>query len=150
MKTEANPLGYSDRPRGSQKHILVVDDEILFLYSLEFFLTRASYEVTLKSSAREALELLKADRERYDLLILDILIPEFTGLDLIDALTSLEISIPIIVITGYATREIESKVRQCNIKGYLCKPFPYKELLDIVEDVLQTKEIKGESTDDCA
>jgi DNA-binding NtrC family response regulator len=148
MTTDVTELEQAETEQDHQKHILVVDDETLFLHSLEFFLTRARFDVTLKSSARDALELLKEDHHRFDLLILDILIPEFSGLDLIDALIDLKIPIPIIVITGYASREIESKLEQCNIKGYLNKPFPYKELLVMVESVFADNTESGEDSHD--
>jgi len=118
------------------KHILVVDDEKLMLYSLEFLLVQANYEVTLLDSAKEALNVLRQKRENFDLLILDLVLPEFSGIDLIDALKKTNIEIPIIVITGYASPGIESKLNQSNIMGFLNKPFQYDELLEAVREVL--------------
>ena len=141
-KTEKKESHIEQRP-GRQKHILVVDDEKLFLHSLEFFLTQANFKVTLRNSAKVALELLKKDSHSFDLLILDILIPEFSGLDLIAALKFLNISIPIIVITGFANREIESLLKKKNIRGYLNKPFPYKDLLEMVHAEFQKIEENG-------
>jgi DNA-binding response OmpR family regulator len=133
----------------NQKHILVVDDEDLFLYSLEFFLTQANFKVTLKDSAKIALELIKNESHSFDLLILDILIPGFSGLDLIARMKSLDINIPIIVISGFANREIEILKKNSNIKGYLLKPFSYKELLEMVNTIFQISENSGVDTNGC-
>lgn len=132
----------------SQKHILIVDDERLFLYSLEFFLSQANFKVTLENSAKVALELIKREKHSFDLLILDILIPGFSGLDLIAGLNSLNISIPTIVITGFANEELGSVRKNSNIKGYLSKPFSYKDLLEMVNTVLGKKE-NGVKTNGC-
>ena len=134
-KKEIDTVKAADGPRVNN-HVLVVDDEKLMLYSLEFLLVQAELRVTLLDSAKEALVLLKKQREKFDLLILDLVLAEFSGIELIDALDRLHIPIPIIVITGYATPEIESKLRNSNIIGYLNKPFQYGELLEMVGKVL--------------
>lgn len=134
-KKEIDTAKAADSPRANN-HVLVVDDEKLMLYSLEFLLVQAECRVTLLDSAKDALDLLRRQPEAYGLLILDLVLAEFSGIELIDALDRLDITIPIIVITGYATPEIESKLRNSNIIGYLNKPFQYGELLEMVGKVL--------------
>ena len=60
--------------------ILVVDDDILVLEALEELLTASGYVVRVAARGQEALEML--DKERFDLLLLDVVMPKMTGFDL--------------------------------------------------------------------
>ena len=81
--------------------VLVVDDDAVVRETLSRFLTAAGYTVRVVASGREALELLDGSA-KLDLLVLDLIMPEMTGLEIIHALHSnlKWANIPVIVLTG--------------------------------------------------
>ena len=100
--------------------VLVVDDDASVRSALSRFLTAAGYTVRAAENGREALDLLAAGAQP-SLLVLDLMMPEMTGLELIPALRSQArwVDIPIIVLTGtkgYSAAELQ-------VDAVLLKPF---------------------------
>ena len=115
-----------------KEHILVVDDEQNMRNTLAFILETANYQVTTAAEGREALEEILAARETghpIDLLITDIRLPGLTGLQLIDELNYLKITIPVLVITAYGDRSLFLELIRTGCADYLDKPFDCKELV---------------------
>ena len=87
----------------ASERILIVDDEEGMRRLLGRVLSREGYETTTVASGAEALQ--HVARERFDLVVTDIKMPEMDGLELLAELKEYEPSLPIIVMTAYGTVE---------------------------------------------
>lgn len=109
--------------------ILVVDDERVQRQSLQNGLRTEGYTVITAQDGTEALELLKADPDGFDLVITDHRMPAMTGLELLQAMRSRSLTVPVIMMTAYGDKPllIQALQQQCN--GFIDKPFTLEALL---------------------
>jgi len=92
--------------------------EILRIQTLEAL----GYDVQTRTSSIEALELFKAQRDRFDLVITDMTMPNMTGEDLAQALMPIKPSIPIILCTGFSAKIDDRKASAMGIRAFVLKP----------------------------
>ncbi|NLF00311.1 MAG: response regulator [Anaerolineales bacterium] len=118
--------------------ILVVDDELLVLESLESYLKGAGYQVAVASSAREALD--QARGATFDVALLDMKMPEMDGFQVAAVLRQVQPALRIVVFTGYASLEAEARAAQLNFYEYLPKSNWYDLLLPTLERVMREPE----------
>ena len=113
--------------------ILIVDDEKSICDLIDMNLTAAGYECKSVQDGIKAIDLI--DRENFDLVLLDIMLPGADGYDVMEYLRPLKI--PVIFIT--AKHEVRDRVRGLKLgaEDYLVKPFDVVELLARVEVVLR-------------
>ena len=118
--------------------ILVVDDDILVLEALEELLTASGYVVRVAARGQEALEML--DRERFDLLLLDVVMPKMTGLDLCREVRKRDdemSKVKIIMLTA-KTEEKDVEIQEkygCDL--YLTKPIDPGRLKELIRETLE-------------
>ena len=115
--------------------IYIVDDDPSIRRSLGRLLRSANYQVEIFSSAQDFVDL-----ESYDhpcCLVLDVTMPDMTGLEMQEKLPSLEINIPIIFITGYATIPMSVHAMKAGAVNFLEKPFDKDELIAEIEKAVQ-------------
>lgn len=116
------------------KKILIVDDDADHIQVLRLRLRTDNYEVVTASDGDEGIQ--KAEKERPDLIILDVAMPKMDGhtmahaMRLVDSLKR----IPVIVTTG--RRDIEHQFSIDNVKGYFVKPYDGKLLLEKIHSIL--------------
>jgi len=125
--------------------ILLVDDEEKILKALSRALRDAGHEVVDTTSARQAQRLLNA--RTFDLLIVDNLMPEMSGLDLIRELVAAapEGERPqILMMTAHATVESAIEAMKLGALDYLQKPFEIDELLVVVSRALDHQRLRSE------
>lgn len=113
--------------------ILIVDDEKPICDLIDLNLSAAGYRCTSVQDGLMALELI--ERERFDLILLDIMLPGADGFDIMEYIRPMQI--PVIFIT--AKSDVKDKVRGLRLgaEDYLAKPFEVVELLARVEVVLR-------------
>ena len=106
------------------KYILVIDDETGVTRLCERFLTRAGYQVLTTNQPQEAVNLL--ENKKFDLLLVDIRIPEMDGFQLLNLARQSQPDIAVVIMTGYGT--VETAVRAMKFKAYdfITKPFSLK------------------------
>lgn len=122
------------------KKILVIDDEAMITKSLQKLLKKEGYESTVVSNGVEALEKIKA--EDFDLLVLDIRMPQMDGIETIKNAREIRSQqskpqIPEVVITGYADEEKYKSAVDLKVSAYLYKPFDTSEFLAIIKNNLK-------------
>jgi DNA-binding response OmpR family regulator len=123
--------------------VLIVDDEQEVVRLLEVILTRAGYAVAKAFSGKECLSLLA--RENPDVILLDIMMPGMTGLEVMEALRSIygTISIPpVIFLTAKGGMESMIEGLQAGAYKYLVKPTSREKLIEIVKAALVYSETK--------
>lgn len=106
--------------------LLIVEDEKDLLYALQKGLQQESYAVDIASDGTIASELLAANT--YDLLVLDINLPQLDGYELLRSLREYNNTIKVIIVS--ANREIEDRIKGLDLgaNDYLVKPFDFSEL----------------------
>jgi two-component system response regulator AtoC len=123
--------------------VLLVDDEPKIRQALEAALRDERYEVVAASNARDALRLL--GRRFFDVLVIDNMMPEMTGLDLLRELAAAtaEHDRPqVVVMTAYATIESAIEAMKLGAFDYLQKPFEIDELLVVVRRALDHGQLR--------
>ncbi len=134
------------------KRIIIADNEENIRNVLSFMLEDLGHEIITAENGQVALERILEGRHKgapLDLLITDIQMPKLTGLELMDELTTLKVSIPTIAITGYGDKEMLVKLLRNGCDDYLDKPLRQEVVLKCVETVLaRVKEEKIVATTD--
>jgi DNA-binding NtrC family response regulator len=118
--------------------ILVMDDDLLALESMEDYLKQAGYAVVTAGSAREALE--QARETPCDVALLDMKLPEIDGFQVAAMLRQLQPDLRVVMFTGYASLETEARAAQLGFYEYLPKSNWYDLLLPTIERVLTEPE----------
>jgi DNA-binding response OmpR family regulator len=117
--------------------LLVVDDDKVVLDSCRRILEAEGYTVVLTSSARDAVARLEA--EAFDLLLVDVIMPEYDGIYLIGTVRQKWPTLPVLVMSGYPTPETISSGLSAGATHFIAKPFTPDELLAAVRKALKSK-----------
>jgi two-component system, NtrC family, sensor kinase len=124
--------------------ILVVDDEPGIALLCKRILIRAGYEVTSETDPRIAIERLQEDH--FDLLLVDIRMPEVDGFDVISRAKIVQPDIAVLVMTGFGTVETAIRALRQGVDGLLLKPFEKSaELLQVVRQALSDNQRKRDT-----
>ncbi|HSK93594.1 MAG TPA: response regulator transcription factor [Candidatus Angelobacter sp.] len=125
-----------------RRRLLVVEDDRTLRQALTFNLTREGYEVTTASDGEAALE--AARDERLDLIILDVMLPGMSGVEVLRALRGGGIATPVIILSAKGD-EIDRVVGlKVGADDYVAKPFSRPELLARIEAVLRRHRREGD------
>jgi DNA-binding NtrC family response regulator len=116
------------------KKILIVDDDQLLRDVVGQYLSKNGYEVVIPKSALEALEIFKSDE--YSLAIIDLVMPDIGGIELMEALISKDPNLKIVIMTGYPTVDSAYKAMVDGVFEYIIKPFRMKELLEVAQKLI--------------
>ena len=118
------------------KRILVVDDDEMVLMALEELLSPEGYEVHIVLSGAEALE--RLDQNGYDLLVLDIIMPEMDGFELCKRIREREgyKETPIVFLTAKSREEDRVIGLEAGANLFLSKPISPEKLLGIISDTM--------------
>lgn len=123
--------------------VLIVDDEPRICDSLRILLTDQDYEVCTAGSGREALEFLS--KNIFDVVLMDIVMPDMNGYQLMDHINNHVPDTIVIVITGHASLDSAVKALKRGAYDYLRKPFEFDELLKTLQNALTQKQLKHEN-----
>jgi PAS domain S-box-containing protein len=122
-------------PTGIER-ILFIDDEPAIVNMGKQILKSLGYDVTTRTSSIEALELFKAQKDRFDLVITDMTMPQMTGDNLSRELMSIRPDIPVILCTGFSTRIDEKQAMDMGIRAFVSKPILKSEIAETIRGVL--------------
>ena len=119
--------------------IMVIDDEERLLLAIKRYLVTQGFKVLVCESGKT--ELRKLDNEKIDLIVIDVLISDLNGYDLVKKLRKLPKvgHIPFIFLTAKGMTEDRIKGYKMGCKAYLGKPFDPEELVAIIDNVLCNK-----------
>ena len=117
--------------------ILIVDDEPRMTDSLKILLGNEGYEIQTKHNGREALEAISKDD--FDLLILDLILPDMKGSEIMDNVSRQARELFVIVITGHASSKSAIEALKRGAFDYIRKPFEHEELSKAVKNALRQK-----------
>jgi CheY-like chemotaxis protein len=128
---------------GGKERILFLDDEEALVHANQKILEKLGYEVVAGTDSLEALEVFRAQPERFDLIITDQTMPHMTGDTLARKILQLRPDIPIILCTGFGQASsgalTEESVRATGIREVVRKPVDRSDMARIIRQVLDEK-----------
>ena len=124
------------------QRILIVDDEKQLVHYLRqtLLLELPGSTIDAAYSGEEALSKLAAGR--YDLIVADLRMPGFDGLELIKGVRYLDTTVPIILMTGYGSQGVEHEAVRLGVNHYVDKPFDVPHLMDIIHRLLAREDAR--------
>jgi CheY-like chemotaxis protein len=126
FKTTANPF--------SGKKVLIVEDTQLMRVSISKYLDQQGFVSDMAGDGKEAKE--KIDNNTYDLILLDLHMPQMNGLELLADMRQKENNTPVVVLSGVTKINVVKAAKQLNISGFLSKPLKLTTLLKKIVEVL--------------
>jgi len=118
--------------------ILVIDDEEIVGESLRKILGGEGYEIDTAHNGQEGLR--KSRRESFDLVIVDLKMPDIGGLDVVKCIKEEQPDTMMVMITGYSTVDSATEALKTGAFDYLPKPFTPEEISSVVGKALEVKE----------
>ncbi len=119
------------------KKVLLVDDDLGLCAILGEFLRKAGYDIVCAGSCADAMQ--KAAEHQPDVILLDLRLPDGSGLDLLTKLKDIDPECTPIVMTGFADLESAVAAIDGGAIHYLQKPLQHELLLDLLERVFEEK-----------
>jgi len=107
------------------RRILIVDDEQDICECLRDFFSSRGFSVTMAYSGEEALE--RLSEGDVDVIVLDIVLPGISGLEVLRRAKQLRPSTKIVMLTGLSHCELRDYAHDCGARGYVTKPFDFSE-----------------------
>jgi len=117
--------------------VLLVDDEADFLDTLSERMRDRGMDVSTTTSAEDALK--KLDAESYDAIVLDLMMPEMDGLELLKAIKKKKPELQVILLTGYATVGKGIEAMKLGAVDFLEKPADLKVLTEKIKEAQANK-----------
>lgn len=124
--------------------MLVIDDETIVLDSCRKVFSSDGYDVTLTTSPREGLELAKGSR--FDVILCDWMMPEFSGMDVLEELEKISPESTVVMISGYPSLGRATEALKRGAMDYVAKPFTPEEILETVRRATQRKVTEEKKT----
>ncbi|RDX75349.1 Two-component response regulator ORR23 [Mucuna pruriens] len=118
--------------------VLAVDDDPICLKVLENLLRKCQYQVTTTNQAVEALKMLRDNRNKFDLVISDVNMPDMDGFKLLE-LVGLEMDLPVIMLSAHSDTKLVMNGITHGACDYLLKPVRIEELKNIWQHVVRRK-----------
>ena len=126
-----------------QPRILVIDDEPGITMLCDRLLTKAGYKVTALTDPRLAIESVR--KERFDLLLVDIRMPEISGFDVMQQAREIQPDMAALAMTGFGTVEPAIQALRRGVDGLILKPFEKAELIQAVEQAFTDSQQKQDA-----
>lgn len=122
-------------------NILLIEDEEKVANFISLGLKEEGYEVDIAYDGKKGLDLLRENT--YNLILLDLMIPEIDGLELLKTIRSWGLDTPVLIITAKNTKEDVVKGLDTGSDDYLTKPFSFEELLARIRALLRRIKKQG-------
>jgi DNA-binding NtrC family response regulator len=132
-------------PEVSRGRILVIDDEPDIRESLEALLSQEGYRVELAANATEGLKRLEASA--YDMVLLDLMMPDKSGLQVLDEVRARDLETPIFMITAYGSVEVAVQALKHGASDYFSKPWDNEKLLIEIDRMISKRSLERENTE---
>ena len=123
--------------------VLVIDDEPVLQDVLGTLLTASGFEVVAAANAAEGMARLRDDE--IDVVLLDVMLPDRNGLELLPEIKSHDPSLPVVVITAYSSVESAIQAMRLGAFHYVPKPFKNEEVLHLVRRAAERRRLQVEN-----
>jgi len=116
--------------------ILLIDDEEMILDVTSAILKDIGYQVIVANSGSEALEIFSTRRDEIDLIILDMIMPDMSGGEVLDRLKAIQPDCRVLLTSGYNLDGDAQEILDRGCKGFLQKPFTVEDLSRTIRDII--------------
>jgi two-component system sensor histidine kinase RpfC len=125
---------YARQAGVSGLNILIAEDNLVNQQVIEGILSKAGHYIRISSSGDEVLDLLSEKREDFDMLILDMNMPEVSGVEVVKALRFMDTAdpMPVVMLTADATPEARERCLEAGANKFLTKPVDARMLLETI------------------
>ncbi|MHA1378530.1 MAG: response regulator [Candidatus Helarchaeota archaeon] len=120
--------------------ILVVDDDKGITETLQYILDELDFYVAIANDGYSAID--KVKKSQFDLILLDIKMPEINGLETLREIKKLRQSTKVIMMTGYSVEDLLEKALEEGACNIVHKPFSMKNVLKLIENEIKNKNLK--------
>jgi two-component system cell cycle sensor histidine kinase/response regulator CckA len=120
--------------------VMVVDDESGLLDMMVSALRRSGFAVISAKTGEDAIELYRANVQRIDLAILDLVLPQMSGWELFSQMRGISPLVQVLIMSGHLEPKLESAVSKSGAQGFIQKPFAMATFLRRVSEILPAKE----------
>ncbi|OGR08830.1 MAG: hypothetical protein A3K23_06230 [Desulfobacca sp. RBG_16_58_9] len=124
---------------------MFVDDEEYLVDLVDRMLRHLGYEVVALNSSLEALKCLKSEKQKFDLIIVDHVMPELSGTEFAKEAKRLQPGIPVILFTGFSDMIPPEKINEIDIQEVVAKPVTLDDLAKVVNRLLSSVDVKPSS-----
>src|SRR5215469_16581517 len=130
-------------PTQSKGRVLVVDDELDIREGLQALLSMEGYSVDLAPNATEGIR--QMDSRGYDLVLLDLMMPDRSGMDVLREVRQRDRETPIFMITAYGSVEAAVNALKLGANDYFSKPWDNEKLLIEIERMISKRQLESEN-----
>jgi len=124
--------------RGSET-VLFVDDEEMIAEIGEDLLERLGYKVFIAGTGKEAIKIYEENKDRIDIVVLDMIMPDMGGGETYDRLKDINYKVKVLLSSGYSINGQATEILDRGCNGFIQKPFRMKELSQKLREVLDEK-----------
>src|ERR1700688_1066362 len=146
-RARALPSGWSSPPPGKRfmpkASILVADDEGEIREGLELLLASEGYKVTAVGTGAAALA--RVDEQPFDLLLLDVSLPDRDGVELLSEIRERDANLPVVMITAYGSIDMARSAFKNGARDYITKPWSNDELLAQIALAVEGRRLREEN-----
>jgi CheY-like chemotaxis protein len=121
--------------RGSET-ILLIDDEKIIIDVGKELLRKLGYKVLSAGGGREAIDVLKINKDKIDLVILDMIMPIMGGGEVYKRIKQISPDVKVLLSSGYSINGEASEILKRGCNGFIQKPFSIKDLSKKIRDIL--------------
>jgi len=127
----------------SEGRVLIIDDEAEVRESLETLLKLEGFEAESAENAAAALALI--ERRSFDVVLLDVALPDRPGLEVLEEILRLDPNLPVLMITAYASVENAVAAMHAGARNYLTKPWDNEKLVLEIRNLINTRRLETEN-----
>jgi len=125
--SQPHPPDAAASPRHGHETILLADDEPMIRSLSRAILESYGYKVLLAEDGAQAVKIYEREKQRIDLVILDLTMPELSGRDALRRLAGIDPRVPVLFASGYSAEDIAG-LQHGPILGFIAKPYQPEEL----------------------
>ncbi len=126
-----------------KRHILIADDDASIRSLLRSFLEGEGYTISEARTGGEVVKLI-SNAHNVDLLLMDIQMPELSGLDILQRIGDQSLDVPVVMMTAFGTSNVAIKAIQMGAHDYISKPFELDDLLVAIQRFFEYLDLSAE------
>ncbi len=121
--------------RGTET-VLLVDDENVIIYAVEWLLKEMGYKTFIAGSGKETIKIYKKNKDKIDMIILDMIMPDMGGGETYDRLKEINPDIKALLSSGYSIDGEATEILKRGCNGFIQKPYRSRELSLKIREIL--------------
>ncbi|MDP2862480.1 MAG: response regulator, partial [Desulfobacterales bacterium] len=126
----------TDRRISGTGTILFVDDEKMIIDVGQAILKKLGYDVIIATGGKEAVDIYEKNRDKIDLVVLDMIMPDMTGSVVFERIREINPDVKVLLSSGYALNDQATGIMEKGCNGFIQKPFNVNKLSAKLNEIL--------------